>query len=289
MKTIVTHSGMFHIDEVFAVATVLLVYPDAKVIRSRDMEVIKAADIAIDVGMEYDSESLRFDHHQEGGADVRPNGIPYASFGLVWREYGFRLARDGKDIIEEKLVIPIDGPDNGVSIYEPKFEGIEPYTIRDFIYSFLSYDDRSENRINEAFMSAVEQAKGVLEREITKAEERAIGMKEVRKIYDSAVDKRIIVLDKDLPWEPVLAPTPEAMFVVYPRKEGNWGTKGVPVKNFGFERKKLFPYAWVGKSAKELAKVTGVPDACFCHNGRFITTANSKEGAMKLAEIALNA
>ncbi|MES2213771.1 MAG: MYG1 family protein [Patescibacteria group bacterium] len=287
-KTIVTHSGMFHIDDIFAVATVLLVYPDAKVIRSRDPKVIDSADIVVDVGMVYDSEKLRFDHHQEGGADVRPNGIPYASFGLVWREYGFRLAREGKDIIEEKLVIPIDGPDNGVSIYEPKFEDIEPYTVRDYIYSYLSYDDRSESRLNEAFMVAVEHAKGILEREITKAEERALGMKEVRKIYESSPDKRIIVLGEDLPWEPVLSPIHEVMFVVYKRREGNWGAKGVPVKKFGFDRKKLFPAAWVGKSKEELAEVSGVPDAVFCHNGRFIATADSKEGAMQLAEIALN-
>jgi len=36
-----------------------------------------------------------------------------------------------------------------------------------------------------------------------------------------------------------------------------------------------------------LAKVTGVPDATFCHNGRFLAVAKSKEGALKLAEIAL--
>lgn len=288
MKTIVTHNGMFHTDDIFAVATVLLVYPEAKVIRSRDPEIIKKADIVIDVGMEYDSNSLRFDHHQEGGADIRPNGIPYASFGLVWREFGFRLAREGKDIIEEKLVIPIDGPDNGVSVYEQIFDGIEPYTIRDFLYSYLSYDDRSEGRLYEAFMDAVQVAKDLLEREITKAEERAAGMKEVRKLFDSSSDKRIIVLDKDLPWEPVLAPIPEAMFVVYPRREGNWGTKGVPVKKFGFERKKLFPFEWVGRSPEQLAKLTGVPGATFCHNGRFIVTARSKEGAQKLAELALN-
>ncbi len=287
-KTIVTHSGMFHTDDIFAVATVLLVYPDAKVIRSRDPKVIEAADIVVDVGMIYDSNSMRFDHHQEGGADIRPNGIPYASFGLVWREFGYRLAKEGKDIIEEKLVIPIDGPDNGVSVYNPIFENIEPYTIRDFLYSYLSYDDRSEQRLYEGFMEAVQVAKDLLEREITKAEERVAGMIEVRKIFENSPDKRIIVLDKDLPWEPVLAPIHEAIFVVYPRKEGNWGTKGVPVKMFGFERKKLFPFSWTGKSAKELAEITGVADACFCHNGRFIATADSKEGAIRLAEIALN-
>ncbi|MEX2010580.1 MAG: MYG1 family protein, partial [Parcubacteria group bacterium] len=52
MKTIATHSGMYHADDVFAVATLLMVYPDAEVIRTRDMEKIQEAEIAVDVGME---------------------------------------------------------------------------------------------------------------------------------------------------------------------------------------------------------------------------------------------
>ena len=38
---------------------------------------------------------------------------------------------------------------------------------------------------------------------------------------------------------------------------------------------------------KELADVTGIEDAVFCHKARFIVIAKSKEGAIKLAEIAL--
>jgi uncharacterized UPF0160 family protein len=286
---IVTHSGMFHADDIFAVATALLVFPDAEVIRTRDPKIIDKADMVIDVGMEYNPTVYRFDHHQEGGAGIRPNGVPYASFGLVWKEFGERLAHEGKDVIEEKLVQPVDAPDNGTSIYNPVFDGVEPYTIREFFYSYLSYEDRSEEHIYEVFMQVVGVAKDLLEREITKAEERVASMKEVRTILNNTSDKRIIVLDKDLAWEPVLAPVPEAMFVVYPRKEGNWGTKGVPKKVFGFERKKLFPFAWAGKSGKELQEISGVKDAAFCHLGRFIVTANSKEGAVALAEKALSA
>jgi uncharacterized UPF0160 family protein len=37
----------------------------------------------------------------------------------------------------------------------------------------------------------------------------------------------------------------------------------------------------------ELAAVTGVPDAGFCHNGRFIATAKSYEGIRAMAALAL--
>lgn len=286
---IATHSGMFHADDIFAVATALLVFPDSEVVRTRDQSIIEKADVVIDVGMEYNPTVYRFDHHQEGGAGIRPNGVPYASFGLVWKEFGERLAHEGKDIIEAMLVQPVDAPDNGTSVYNPVFEGVEPYTIREFFYSYLSYEDRSEKHIYEVFMQVVGVAKGLLEREITKAEERVASMREVRIILSNTSDKRIIVLEKDLAWEPVLAPVPEALFVIYPRKEGNWGAKGVPKKVFGFERKKLFPFTWAGKVGKELQEVTGVKGAVFCHIGRFIVTADTKEAAIELAEKALHA
>ena len=47
---IVTHDGKFHADDVFAVATLLLVFPGATVTRTRDEGLIKGADAAVDVG-----------------------------------------------------------------------------------------------------------------------------------------------------------------------------------------------------------------------------------------------
>jgi uncharacterized UPF0160 family protein len=38
---------------------------------------------------------------------------------------------------------------------------------------------------------------------------------------------------------------------------------------------------------EELQKISGVSDATFCHRGLFLAGAKSKEGAIKLAEIAL--
>ncbi|MDO8521557.1 MAG: MYG1 family protein [bacterium] len=38
-----------------------------------------------------------------------------------------------------------------------------------------------------------------------------------------------------------------------------------------------------------MAKMTGVSDVVFCHNAGFIAVTNSKEGAVRLAQIALAA
>ncbi|HMA77996.1 MAG TPA: MYG1 family protein, partial [Candidatus Paceibacterota bacterium] len=89
MTTIITHSGSFHPDDVFAVAALRLAHKeqDVNVIRTRDESVIAVGEWVVDVGGVHDPAAQRFDHHQPG-APVRENGIPYAAFGLVWQHIG---------------------------------------------------------------------------------------------------------------------------------------------------------------------------------------------------------
>jgi uncharacterized UPF0160 family protein len=53
--------------------------------------------------------------------------------------------------------------------------------------------------------------------------------------------------------------------------------------------RKNFPAAWAGLRDEELAKVSGVADAQFCHRALFTIAAKSKEGAIKMTQLALNA
>ena len=54
---IITHSGNFHTDEVFACAVLSLLNDgNIEVIRSRDSEVWATGDYVVDVGGEYNSE-----------------------------------------------------------------------------------------------------------------------------------------------------------------------------------------------------------------------------------------
>lgn len=64
---IITHSGKFHADEVFATAVleILLGKDKVEIIRSRDNSVIDSGDYVVDVGGVYDPKTNRFDHHQE--------------------------------------------------------------------------------------------------------------------------------------------------------------------------------------------------------------------------------
>jgi uncharacterized UPF0160 family protein len=56
-----------------------------------------------------------------------------------------------------------------------------------------------------------------------------------------------------------------------------------------FDLRKSFPESWAGKVDGELAKASGVPDAVFCHNKRFIAVAKSRDGALALVKKALEA
>lgn len=47
---IATHNGKFHADDVFGVALLTDLYPDATIVRTRDPQMLDTADIVLDVG-----------------------------------------------------------------------------------------------------------------------------------------------------------------------------------------------------------------------------------------------
>lgn len=290
---IVTHNGKFHADEVFAVATLLLIHEDndVEVVRTRDAEIIDTGDIVVDVGGKYDPVRGRFDHHQKEGAGVRENGIPYSSFGIVWKEYGEKLcgSKSVSDAIDKFLVEPMDALDNGVNIRKFILEDVYDYTIGDVIDAFNPSWKEIVDR-DVSFMEAVELAKKILIREIIRTRDKEEGKNMVEMIYVNTSDKRIIVLENYLPWADVLRNHTEPLFVVYPNwDKKNWHAQTVRTDPHFFESRKDFPKAWGGKTDLKLVEITGVSDATFCHKGLFLCGAKTKEGAIALAKKALGA
>ncbi len=292
MTKIVTHDSRFHTDDVFAVATLLLVLGEAEVVRSRDLDIQATADYLVDTGMEYNPEKHIFDHHQPEGAGERENGIPYASFGLVWKEYGEKLAGGKREAerIDRTLVQAIDAHDNGVAVSEYKFKGVREYTIGDFLYSFI--ESRDQEHFDKVFADVVAIAKDLLMREITVARQSVASEDQILSIYNDTQDKRVVILPKELgEWREVLASTPEAIYGIHPRPDGKWSLGAVPdfTKPFYGAIRKPLPSEWAGKKDEELQQVTGVEGALFAHRKLFMAAAKTKESALKLAEIALNA
>lgn len=309
-KIIVTHDGGFHADDAFAVATLLLhgdrerhrVFEahqhsvsfrgNAEVVRTRDPKIIASGDFVVDVGGEYDETQNRFDHHQPGGAGARNNTIPYAAFGLVWKKFGASVcgSADIAARVDEKLVQPIDAADNGVSLGSYDGAPAFPYVIQNAVFAFEPSWNEKARSLDEGFNEARTFAQKILEREIIHARDAALGEERVRAAYDAAEDKRIIVLDEKYEWREVLIGKPEPLFVIMFDRRGEmekWRVYGVPVMPHSFITRLSFPRAWAGKRDAELAALSGVPDAIFCHNKLFTVAAKSKEGAIALARKVL--
>ena len=287
---VVTHDGTFHTDDVFACAVLSLVFTDREieVVRTRDEATIQAGDIVFDVGGIYDPETMRFDHHQKGGADTRDNGIPYASFGLVWKQYGVELAGsiDNAQFIDEQLVQGIDGADNGV-VNKVSDNGVYSYSVIDAI-SALRPTWEEDLSMDEAFMEAVNMAVNILERMMRHAEGYSHARELLEISYEESVDKTVIDIGKEYPgWYEVMSSYPEPLYVIYERSDGSWGVKAVRETPTEFTPRKPLPEEWAGLRDEELQAVSGVPDAIFCHNGRFMVAAKSKEGALTLAQKAV--
>lgn len=290
---IATHDGMFHSDDVFAVATLLTMLDSVpaltSIVRTRDEALIRKADFVVDVGGVHDEDKNYFDHHQIGGGGKRPDGIPYAAFGLVWKKFGEKVALSPEAalLIDQKLVSAVDAGDNGIDIYKKVFSGVEPYLVNDYFHSLRPTWKESPDTLDSNFLEAVAIARQILKREIAHAEAFISAEPLVRQAYDVAEDKRLIIFDRYYPHEKTLATYAEPLFVVFPRPDGLWNAKSIRADSASFKNRKDFPETWAGKRGEELASVTGVSDALFCHNARFIASAKSKEGAIKLAKLAL--
>jgi uncharacterized UPF0160 family protein len=284
-KTIVTHNGNFHADDVFSVAALKSIFSSVTLIRTRDLEIIAKADIVIDVGGEYDSTTDRFDHHQRGGAGARGNGIPYSSFGSMWQKYGLDVCKGNQNVanaLDAGLVSTIDAIDCGY------VKGVSEGISLSQTISMFNPTWQEDSHFDVCFNEAVEFASHVLTRFIATANGGISAKTIVASAIENAQDPRVIVLEKYTPWKKTVhALSEKALYMVYPSQTGQWRIQAVPVEPGSFEDKRPLPKEWAGLSDKALQEVTGIDDAMFCHNGLFIAGTESFESAMKMAAIAL--
>ena len=296
---IVTHSGSFHTDELLAVATLELYLErngyTYELFRTRDIEIIKVGDVVCDIGEILDPETFRFDHHQREGAGSR-EGIPYSSFGLIWKHFGLALC-EGNEIvwrnIERAVVYPVDAADNGVSVYDPVIHGVHPFLFHHIIFAFHPTWKEKEIGIDtdERFAELLTLCKRFMEREIIMMRDNEEGRQLVQEYFQSAEDKRLIILNQNLAWEDELSRHEEPMFAIYPSEtsseESSWRLKAVRSDPKSFESRKPLPESWRGLTGEELEIASGVKGATFCHRGGFLAIAQTKSAALALAAIAL--
>jgi uncharacterized UPF0160 family protein len=294
-KILITHDGTFHADDLFAAATLsILNKGNIKIIRTRDPKIVATGDYVFDVGGQHDGIHF-FDHHQRGGAGQRENGIPYSSFGLVWKEFGEQICENKEiaELIDKKIVCSIDAHDNGVDILKPIYKDIFPYA-GDQIFLIYKPTWKEKNKdINLVFKEQVKKVEQILLREIEVAKSDIEAINIMMESYHKSEDKRIIIIENDFPrylYQDTLSRLAEPIYIVLPSGHSNlWKVEAIRKTPDTMENRKRFPESWCGffVGDPKIKEVTGVPDASFSHKAGFLMIALSKEGAISLANKAL--
>jgi len=276
---LVTHSGRFHADEIFAISMIQMIQ-NPEVVRSRDQEIIQQADIVLDVGGVYDPDTLRFDHHQNSFTETRSDGTPYATAGLVWRHFGADiLAAKGLQgdyeinfalqWVDQKIISDIDAVDNGLFTEDPR-----PSVSMLIGMMNASSTDEVEQQA-AAFQQAIEFTTGILNNFIKAAIKEAEVVVELEACAKNVIEG-ILTLEKALPFKDFLRSHPEIKRVVYPK-----GNEGFGVFCNGKENH--LPERFRGLRSDELNVVTGLTDTVFCHKSGFMSVCLSLESALFMA------
>ena len=294
---LVTHSGGFHADELLSSVILTRLFPQARLVRSRAPEWITAgADRVIyDVGGAYDAAAQIFDHHQRG-APLREDGQPYSSFGLIWKHFGREyLAASGLPeahievvhaAFDGSFVLPIDLVDNGALSPSGPLAGLTlPALLETLKPVFDETDPEAEDR---SFHAALAIARSFVEARIARSAAKLRAEALVERAIETAGQGRVLELPMGMPFRPAIvkAGADHLLFVVHPRDK-DWCLTTIRQADEGFEVRADLPAAWAGLTNGDLEAACGVVGASFCHNGRFIAAAKTREAALAMADIAV--
>ncbi|MDX3978736.1 MYG1 family protein [Shinella sp.] len=297
---LVTHSGGFHADELLSSVVLTRLFPAARLVRTRAPEWIAPGTdrIIYDVGGAYDPDAGIFDHHQRG-APLRDDGQPFSSFGLIWRRFGcdylaaFGVPAGDIEAVHAKFdmdfVLPVDLMDNGA--LSPSAAGqMAKLTLPTLLETLKPvFDDRAPDADDRAFHAALSIARTFVEATLAQSAAKLRAESVVRQAIELTGDGHVLELPMGMPFRPAIVKSgaDHLLFVVHPR-ETDWCLTGIRRSSEGFELRADLPAAWAGLTGKDLEAASGVTGATFCHNGRFIAAAKTREAALDMARIAVS-
>ena len=285
-KVIGTHNGLFHCDEVVAVAILSLLYDNHIMVRrTRDPKVLAHCDIVVDVG------GGQYDHHMKGGNGKRQNGTPYASCGLVWNDFGRKLLRKLKCPSEyvDECFFAIDS--NYIEDVDKIDNGIAAHSIFDFIPLYLPRWDEDFNIVEAYFWTAINCTKSLLYQIIKKQISEIKSNNLINSILSSNTSRIVELPSQNINWRDIIIQYNELAkqpvdFVVFPYPDGGYAAQAVPPTEDIFGKRIPFPKSWAGLTTT-LPQVSGVNTASFCHNNLFFVRAQTKQDVYRLCEIAI--
>ena len=281
---VVTHSGIFHADEVFACALLCIAYgqENVSIIRTRDNEVLTKAthdeDVwVIDVGDDFNPSMLNFDHHMRDFNVPNRHGNKLSSFGMVVeallrRSFFFEFRQQLLDFSNK-----VDLMDNGVKVAEDLT----------FISVFNSYSETEQFSFHVVLQTAINYLRSLINKW---KEERIINLR-LNDSLGNMTEDGIIYNTDYIPVDERANAIPEAKLVVYKNKAGTYNIQSVNVgETKDFSVRCPAPSKWLGHRDNELICASGGLPLTFCHAGGFLTvtsTSNINE-ALRVARIIIN-
>lgn len=322
-----THSGKFHLDEVLATAILLNIYPNARLIRSRNQDELNKADIVYDVGGIYDPKTLRFDHHQRSFKETFSTdyNVRLSSAGLVYRHFAKQLLEKYEiepknEVIEEiyeEYFLAIDAQDNGI-------ENPSKYQVRTLANtvsdSKFPLEPEEEAEIENFFPNLIIESEykkivdGKEEIILSKSRKFKYTLKfimrdlknylKIKKLFydelNSADQKikncnsQILIVEEDENISQniirILSEKykKEIYFVIYPSYDNTYRMYDIPKEKNSFESKIQLYEKWRGLRDHELQEISGFKNAQFVHASGFTGRASDLETAIKMCEISID-
>lgn len=283
-RSIGTHDGSFHADEVTACALLLffdLVDKD-KIIRTRDVEILNKCEYVCDVGGIYDPKIKRFDHHQ---SDYKGE---LSSAGMVWLYLKEKGVVDllTYEFVNRSFLLGVDAHDNGKITPE-----IGVCSFSQVITNFVPprYDAKEEV-LQTAFFEALSFVEGHLSRLIERFRYMQLYQGKVK--ASMASYQKYLFFDEPMPWMDCFfemdGENHPALFVIMP-SQGHWKLRAIPPSMRDRMGVRVpMPKEWAGHLDEDLKKISRIPGAIFCHKSRFISVWETKEDAFKALQYILN-
>jgi uncharacterized UPF0160 family protein len=302
-------------------------YRNSKVVRSRDLEVLDKLDIVIDVGGIYDHTKLRYDHHQRdyderfdaGKEGTAARCTKLSASGLVYRHYGKQVLKAyypdlsddylqlAYDKLYNSLLEALDAIDTGVEMAPDGTELVYKDTTGlasrvgrlnprwnevDESGNTPNHDERFEKAVDICGQDFLSVMTVIVESDIPARDfvERAL-----LKRHETDPSGEILCLESGgLPWrnhlyelEKIHAVEPIVKFVLYTDVSGMWRVQAVTVQGKAFENRLSLPAEWRGVRDQDLESVTKISGSRFVHAAGFIGGAETYEGVLKMAQVAL--
>ena len=286
----ITHSGIFHADEVMASVILKQRFDEVEIMRSRDRRDFADADIVFDVG-----DGI-YDHHSDL-KEYRDNGIPYAACGLIWRDFGHDVIRKlapkfSLDQIDEVfysvdggLIQSIDAIDNGYPIEKAD---IHMPTVDQLVKGFNPKWNANQDS-NMQFEMAIEFCTPILLNTLHESISAIEAEEVVKKSLLNREVENILVLDRFCPWKRHLRNHDidgNIIYVIFKDLVNGYRVQAVSEPD-SRDSIKPFPEEWAGKDADLINEMLDIDDAIFVHPGRFIAGTGSLDSAMRMAEFSL--